>query len=48
MMSAKANQEDFKEIFKDAAKAENVEELEKKLRDLIGNQKSKPALEPTK
>ena len=46
-MAAKANQEDFREVFQSAAQQENSEELESKLRDLINSQKHKPAIEPT-
>ena len=46
-MASRANQEDFREVFKSEAQKENSEELENKLRDLINSQKHKPAIEPT-
>ena len=49
-MAVKANQEDFREVFKNAAQQESSEDLESKLRDLINSHKSqkhKPTIEPT-
>jgi hypothetical protein len=47
-VSAKANQEDFKEVFKSRTQHDTSEDLEQKLKDLIKSQKNKPASEPTK
>ena len=45
-MAARANQEDFAEVFQSEDQKVSSEELEHKLRDLIKSQKNKPALEP--
>ena len=47
-MAAKANQEDYKEIFMDQAQRETSEQLEEKLVDLIKSSNHRPSLEPTK
>ena len=47
-MAAKANQEDYKEIFMDKAQKETSEELEEKLIELIKGSNHRPNLEPTK
>lgn len=46
-VAAKANQEDFREVFKNATQQETSEELEDKLKDLLHSQKNKPSMEPT-
>lgn len=47
-MAARANQEDFREIFKGQSAKETSEDLELKLKELVGSSKHRPSLEPTK